>query len=144
MDPVAERLSSIAGLAGRIYGAAKLSQLMASNQLAQVTPAGFVLPLGLVGGRVDAATGMFRQGIERLTGVLLVVRAAGDATGAAALMTLEPLIDAVIGRMCGWSPDSNAVGGDYRLARGELLGLATGTLTYQLDFAIEDQLRITT
>ncbi len=32
--------------------------------------------------------------------------------------------------------------GVYRLSRGELVSLSAGTLTYQLDFAIEDQLRI--
>lgn len=141
MSPLDARLATIPALAGRIYGAARLSSLIGSNGLAQVCPAAFVLPLGVAGGRVDAVTGLYRQEIEWLEGVLLVVRAAGDATGAAGLQQLDPLIADVIAAVAGWAP-GNAVDGTYRLAKGELAGLDKGTLTYQLDFAIEDQLRI--
>lgn len=134
------RLATIPALAGRIHEAAKLSELMARNALPQVCPAAFVLPLGLRGGPADAVTGLFRQSVEWLEGVLLVVRAAGDATGAKAAAQLRPLIDAVIAAIAGWGePDGF---GTWVLRKGELVSLSTGTLTYQLDFAIDDQLRI--
>ncbi|RIA44046.1 hypothetical protein DFR49_2282 [Hephaestia caeni] len=129
-------------LAGRVHSAAKLSEVMQRNQLPQVTPAAFVLPLGLQGGAADAVTGLYRQSVSHVVGVLLAVRAAGDATGAAGLATLDPLIDAVVGGIAGWTPDDDTIG-VFTLSRGELLSLSAGTLTYQLDFAIEDQLRIT-
>ena len=34
--------------------------------------------------------------------------------------------------------------GAYRLAKGELVSLQAGLLQYQLDFILDDQLRITT
>ncbi|MEE2916659.1 MAG: hypothetical protein VYB32_06250 [Pseudomonadota bacterium] len=136
-------LATVPVLAGRIHGAAKLSELMRNNALPQVCPAAFVLPLGLRGGRADAVTGLFRQEIEWLEGVLLVVRAAGDATGARAKAELRPLIDAVIHAIAGAAgsggPDDF---GTWVLRKGELVSLSAGTLTYQIDFAIDDQLRI--
>jgi hypothetical protein len=140
MGVMADLVGGIPALAGRVYGAAKLSELMARNALPQVCPAAFTLPLGLRGGQADAVTGLYRQAIEWLEGVLLVTRAAGDATGAAALDQLEPLITDVINAVAGVGPEDGF--GVYVLRRGELVSLQQGTLTYQLDFAIEDQLRI--
>lgn len=140
MSRLAERIALVPALAGRVLPAAKLSELIARNQLGQAAPAAFTLPLGVRGGQADAVTGLYRQEVEWLEGVLLVVRAAGDATGAAGLVQLEPLITAVIEAVAGWAPEELI--GVFRLVRGELVSLSTGTLTYQLDFAIEDQLRI--
>lgn len=141
MGALADRLATIPTIAGRVHPAARLSELMRTNQLPQVCPAAFVLPLGIRGGTPDAVTGLYRQPIERIEGVVLVVRAAGDATGAVALQQLDPLVEATIEAVAGWAPSDDAFG-TYRLSRGELVSLAAGTLTYQLDFAIEDQLRI--
>lgn len=138
---LAERLETIPVLAGRVHGAARLATLLSTGGLPQVTPAAFVLPLGIRGGTPDAVTGLYRQGIDRLWGVLLAARHAGDATGAAAHADLEPLIEATIAAIAGWGPDDAF--GTFRLVKGELASLsAGGALTYQLDFAIEDQLRI--
>ncbi|MFN3676161.1 MAG: hypothetical protein ACK4TC_09290 [Sphingomonas pseudosanguinis] len=141
MATLGDRVAEVAALKGRIHPAATLSALMAQNALAQVCPAAFILPLGIGGGKVDAVTGMYRQEIDRLHGVLLAVRGFNDPTGAAALQQLEPLIEQVIERVVGFGPEDNWIGGTYRLAKGELISLSAGTLTYQLDFAIEDQLR---
>jgi hypothetical protein len=140
MDAVKDRLEAISALAGRVHGAARLAQLTERGAQAQASTAAFVLPLGLRGGSADAVTGMFRQALDRLVGVVLMVRNVGDATGAAAQAELEPLIEAVIGAIAGWAPDEAI--GVYKLARGELVSIAAGTVTYQLDFALDDQLRI--
>ena len=71
--------------------------------------------------------------------VVLVV-GAGDATGGKAQQQMEPLIMDTINAIAG--QDVDGMIGTYRLAKGELVGLAAGVLSYQLDFAIEDQLRI--
>lgn len=141
MATLADRVAMVATFAGRVHGAGKLSALQAQNALPQVCPAAFILPLGIAGGKVDAVTGMFRQHIEYLDGVLLVLRGVNDPTGAATVQQLEPLVMNVIAQIVGWGPDDNRIGGTYRLAKGELISLSAGTLTYQLDFAIEDQLR---
>tara|TARA_R110000868_G_scaffold230335_6_gene483493 strand:+ start:10743 stop:11195 length:453 start_codon:yes stop_codon:yes gene_type:complete len=146
-DAVADRLAaSVTDLSGRIEPGAKLSEMIARNQMPQNTPAAFVLPLGLRGGRSEAATGIFRQTISDTLGIVLVVRSAGDATGAKASDRLTPLRNDVIRCICGWAPPSDWLSGEtigvFTLSRGELISLSAGTLIYQLDFAIDDQLRI--
>lgn len=140
MQVVSDRLAMIPALTGRIHPVAKLADLMERGGLAQATPAAFVLPLGLRGGAATAAAGLYRQNLERFVGVVLAVRHVGDATGALAQAALDPLIDAVIGMLAGWGTDDMI--GVFTLSRGELAGIDKGTITYQLDFAIEDQLRI--
>lgn len=128
--------------AGKVDEAAKLSELMSRNQLPPVTPAAFVIPLALRGGRADAATGLFRQAVEHVVSVIIVVRVAGDATGRQGKQLLEPLKWKVIEAIAGWGPDEAI--GVFRLARGELATLASGAIVYQLDFILDDQLRIHT
>lgn len=141
MLPVVERLETIPALASRVFGAAKLGELTERGSIGTVGTAAFVLPLGLRGGAADVATGLFRQPLDRLVGIVLVVRNVGDATGAKAMTELDPLVEAVIQLLAGWGPDD--IFGVFTLARGELVSIDKGTITYQLDFAIEDQLRIT-
>ncbi|WP_242095496.1 hypothetical protein [Sphingomonas sp. CROZ-RG-20F-R02-07] len=140
METVRDRLEAIPALAGRIQGAAKLAQLTQAGAAVQANTAAFVLPLGLRGGKADAVSGMFRQSIDRLVGVVLMVRNLGDATGEKAFAELDPMIEAVIEALAGWAPDEAI--GVYVLARGELVSISAGTITYQLDFALDDQLRI--
>lgn len=136
-----ERLATyVPELDGRIEEAASLATLMQRNQLPQVTPAAFLLPLGLRGGLADTMAGMFRQGLERVMGVVLIFRSVGDAIGAKAFDRLSPLIDAVISTFAGWGPEGAI--GVFRLGRGELLSMQAGTIVYQLDFILDDQLRI--
>lgn len=137
---IAGLVGTVPALTGRVHSAAKLAQLRQQGQLPQVCPAGFVLPTGLRAGRADAAAGLFRQPVEWFESVVLAVRAADDATGARALAQIEPLIIATIEAVVGVEhPDRLGV---YVLASGDLLSLDAGLLIYQLDFAIEDQLRI--
>lgn len=134
---------AIEGLDGRVQDAADFSEMMKNNRLPQVCPAGFVLPMGLRGGSVDAVTGMYRQNVAWHEGVVLVVRSSDDATGAKSKKQLRPLIIATIGAVAG--APATADGDDFgvwRLVKGELLSLAGGGLIYQLDFAIDDQVRI--
>lgn len=143
---VKDRLADVTELAGRVQPGASLSDLMARNQAPQVCPAAFVLPLGIRGGQVTAMTGVFAQTIAETLGVVLFLRAAGDATGGKLTDQLVPLRNAVIRRIVNWAPQSDwgedETIGVFRLARGELISLSSGLLTYQLDFALDDQLRI--
>lgn len=140
MAPVKDRLEAIPALAGRVQGAAKLAELTQRGAAAQADRAAFVLPLGLRGGQADATAGLFRQQIDQLVGVVLMVRNLGDATGEKAAGELEELVDDVIRAIAGWAPDEAI--GVFVLVKGELISIAAGTITYQLDFALQDQLRI--
>lgn len=136
---IARIASVINVLAGRIEGAAEFAALMKSNALPQVTPAAFVLPLGLQGGQADAAAGAYTQALERVFGVVLVMRNAGR-TGEDALDPLDALIEQTVTALAGWGPADAP--GVFRLVRGALVSMAAGTVVYQLDFSISDQVRI--
>lgn len=143
---VRDRIADIADLGGRISPAASLSELMQRGQAPQVCPAAFILSAGIRGGSVEAMAGLFKQDVVETVGIVLFLRAAGDATGAKASDQLVPLRNAVITRIVGWSPQSDWLEGEsvgaFRLGRGELISLSAGLLTYQLDFVFDDQLRI--
>lgn len=141
VDQVIARLVVLVpDLGTRIEGAAELTALVTSGALPNVTPCAFVLPLGLRGGAASAVTGLFRQSVDEVVGVVLIVEAPGSDTGAPALPTIDALVNAVIAALCGWRPDAEI--GVFQLARGALLQVSNGAVMYQLDFSIPDQLRI--
>lgn len=129
-------------LSGRIGTALQLAELIQRGQVPTTTPAAFILPLGLRGGAATASTGMFIQGINRMLGVVLVLRSASDPLGARIADELRELIEATVRALAGWAPESAI--GVLKLARGELVSLTGGAVTYQLDFTLDDQLRINT
>lgn len=132
--------SQVPALAGRIDNAGQFAALVERNQLPQITPAAFVLPGGLSGGKPDASAGIFSQDISELVLVVLVVRVAGDARGGKALDTMTPLVNAVVNAVAGWGPSDAP--GVYILDRAELVGAKDGALVFQIDFSLADQLRI--
>lgn len=143
IEQVIARLEqTVPDLDGRVREAARLAQLMEKGQLPQAGFTAFVLPGALRGGASTAAAGMFRQAISRTVSVMLVMRVAGDAKGTTALDRIQPVIDACVLAICGWTPDEETIG-LFTLTGGELTSLTNGTLTYVLDFSINDQLRIT-
>ena len=104
--------------------------------------AAHVFPAGLVPiGRGEGSSGIFTQMFDEAIGVLLTFRNAGQ-TGERVLEDVRGLIMAVIAAVAGWGPDGAV--GVFRLQRGTVVSLARGTLVYELDFAISDQLRIAT
>ncbi|MFN3834635.1 MAG: hypothetical protein ACK4NO_01905 [Glycocaulis sp.] len=140
IDTVITRLKAeVSDFSGRIEGAAEFAVLMRQNALPQVTPAAHVLPLGLRGGQGQTGAGAFRQEVEEVIAVLITLRA-HSRTGREVLPDLDALIRKVITSVVGWGPD-DAIG-VFRLTRGQLVSMSAGTLLYQLDFAITDQLRI--
>lgn len=137
---VIQRLEAmVPSLAGRIEGAMQFAELMRSGNLPQVTPAAHVLPLGLQGGQPDVMTGAFRQPIARSIAVVLTIRTY-DVTAGREVDPLNSLIDEILAAIAGWTPDSTV--GVYRLSRAGLVSMAAGTVIYQIDFSIDDQLRI--
>ena len=139
-DDVIERLKDLVPqLTHRVEGAASLAQLMAANQLPQHTPAAHVIATGLAGGAPDAAAGMFRQPYDETVSVYLTFRNV-QGTGGNALDLFDEVKWAVIEALGGWAPEG--VIGVFRLVRGQVETMATGTLLYRIDFAIGDQLRI--
>lgn len=127
-------------LAGRIEGAGKFAELIEQDRLPQQTPAGFVLPGGLTGGKATAATGMFIQDFRESVIVVVVVRVAGDPLATRAIDEASPIVRKVVKAVAGWGPSDAP--GIFVLERGELVGAKSGALVFQIDFALDDQLRI--
>jgi hypothetical protein len=142
VDDVVTRLGGLAALAGRVEGAAELSAMVAQGSLPQQSPFAYVLPLGLRPlDDGEAAVNAFTQGVDEVVGVVLVVRSPGDATGRRALASIDAIVAAAVEAICGWAPNDGAIG-VFRLQRGALISLAKGTVFYQLDFAIQNQVRV--
>ena len=150
-DDVATRLeSTVDALSGRIKPALDLSEMMRRKALPNYTPAAFVLPNGIAGGRAQSSENAFLQMADELVSVVLIQRSAGDVRGSKGQAPLQTLVWAVILALCGWEPAamgaSDASGSDpvgvLELRRGRLLSLDAGTVFYQLDFAISQQVRV--
>jgi hypothetical protein len=123
----------------RIYGAADFANLMRTNALPKQTPSAYVLGLGLQGGTSDAGAGYYTQMFDRAIAVVLTFKSY-DATADRLLDGIEGLLDQVVAAVVGWGPNEEV--GVFRLARGNLVSMKSGTVIYQIDFTIKDQLRI--
>ena len=126
-------------LAGRVEGAADLAELTRKGAWPQASPAAHLIPLGLQGLGAYSATGAFTQILREMVSVVLTLRTYDRAAGDD-LPELHELIQAVLQAVAGWGPDGSV--GVFELARGSLIHNRDGRLVYQLDFAIDDQLRI--
>lgn len=129
-------------LAKRMGLATDYGKLIETNQVPQITPAGYVLPGLIRGEAVTSMTGMYVQHVTEGVKVLLFVRVAGDALGQKGQDEAEPLVRAVIENLAGWGP-ADAFG-VLVLVSAELVGSARGNLVFEIDFALADQLRIAT
>ncbi len=139
-DVITRLEAQVSDLAGRVQGAADFADLMRRNQLPQVTPAAHVLSLGMTGRAGESSTGFFTQIFEQVIGVVLTIRS-HSATGERVLDDAEALIMDVIRAIVGWGPNDEI--GVFRLVRAGLVSMQAGTLVYQIDFSITDQLRVT-
>ena len=142
LEAVTRRIADkVPELAGRLKNAADFAQVIETNQVPQVTPAAFVLPGGMSGGAAEAGAGLFVQSFRETVSVVLMVRSAADPTSARAIDAATPLARALVKSVAGWGPD-DAIG-IFTLGRAELVGATRGVLTFQIDFELDDQLRIT-
>lgn len=132
---------AVDGLLG-VDEAADLAALIAAKQLPQRSPWAYVLPIGFDGGAPDAAAGLYRQPFNSVIAVVLVIQALDDPKARAALATIDGLQQLLLARICGWAPASAI--GVFRALRGRLVSVASGLVIYQIDFALQDQLRIAT
>jgi hypothetical protein len=138
---IATRIGSeVTALAGRVEFVAGLAALVEANALPQREVSAFVLPIGFDDRGGDAASGMYTQMVQEAVGVVLCVKALGDAGAKRAVEPIDALKDAVINALAGWGPDGAV--GVLRATRGRMVSVTKGLVIYQLDFALIDQLRI--
>jgi hypothetical protein len=139
---VAARIGSqIAALANRVEEAADLAALVRVGQVPQRSPFAWVVPLGFDGGEADAMAGIYTQETSTSVGVILFVESVGDAAARRALPKVDELVTGIVNAVAGWEPDDDAIG-VFEARRGRLVDINKGGLFYQIDFSIQDQLRI--
>jgi hypothetical protein len=78
--------------------------------------------------------------LDRAIGVVLALKALGDAKAQRAVPKIDALEKAVINAVAGWAPDD--VAGVFVVTKGRLVSVNKGLVLYQVDFALKDQLRI--
>jgi hypothetical protein len=138
--PVMARIEAeVPELAGRVEGGRAFVELIRARKLPARSIAAYVFPSGLTGARPDAAAGAFAQMLTHRTSVVLFVQSL-DRTGSTALDRIDEVLMAVVRALAGWAPGGEV--GVYRFERGQLVESGAGRLAYQLDFSIDDQMRI--
>lgn len=130
----------VPALEGRLGNALQFAALVDRDQAPTTTPAGFVLLGPMIGGAADVATGLFRQAFRETVSIVLFDRHAGDPTGARVIDHLTPLVRAIVEAIAGWGPDDCP--GVFVLDRVEPVGVLQAAMLIQLDFSLDDQLRI--
>jgi hypothetical protein len=143
IDLVAERIGGqVAALTGSIEFIAELQALMEQDALPQRDVGAFVVPLGFDDRGGESGVGMHTQMLADAIGVVLYVKSRGDLKAKKALPRIEPLIDAVIAAVAGWTPGNTS--GVFQVKRGRLMPGGKGIVIYTIDFELLDQLRIAT
>lgn len=138
VDALKDRLRNEVAELRSVEGAASMAALMASNGLPQQTPAAHVVTLGMQGADEEAAAGAYVQTYQEVLGVIITWRNAINTDRA--VTDVEALVRKIVRTVAGWVPDDAMA--PFKLLRGQLVTMQKGTVVYQLDFAITDQLRI--
>ena len=81
-----------------------------------------------------------------MVSVVLCKRVSGDPTGSKAIDEMKTFAEHAIKAIAGWEPpvaegEAEPIG-VFEFAQGELVGAVDSTLVFQLDFRLNDQLRI--
>lgn len=143
IEALIQRLRAHApGLEKRVEGAAALAALMDKGLPPRITPAAFVVPLGMTPRSEGEILGFFTQEVDRHYAVVLSMKL-HDGTGARLSTEVEALLDQILGAVIGWTPTPTLTG-VFRLRRIGLQRFAAGYASYQLDFSIPDQIRTAT
>ena len=140
-DQIITRLRQTVPVLGEIAGAIELAALLDSKPQPRPKPMAHVVPMGLRGGAADAASGVFRQQVDVMFAVFVTIASVNDPKGARAISTVDGLLADIIDALAGWGPADAP--GVLRLVRSAPQQFAPGALVYAVEFAIQDQLRIT-
>lgn len=129
-------------LGGRVEGALEFADLVADNIMPQVTPAAYVIPIGMRGRPADVAAGLYRQGYDDVIAVVLFISNSGDASGGGAIPEISTLVDDAVRAIAGWAPADHPIG-VFEMSGGDIVEIAGGVIAYQIEFALGSQFRFT-
>jgi hypothetical protein len=108
-----------------------LAEVEASDALARIVPAAYVLPQDEVAAPAEGLATNVQQHDGRFS-VLYFVRHAGDASGARAVDSLTPLREAVAVALVGWVPPQCVT--TVQFVRGALEDFVDGTTVWRDEF----------
>lgn len=140
IDRIIDLVKTVPAFQERVQGALQLARLQQQNQLPQVTPAAFVIPTGMNARDVDSASGIYRQSYTETVAVVIVMRSADDPKSSRSIDPLAAVSWDVIETLAG--VEAGGINGQLQFRRGFLVSMADGAAVYQLDFDMQDQLRI--
>jgi hypothetical protein len=150
-DVTARIESQVAALNHRVKTALDLAELIRQGAVPNFTPAAFVVPGGYRPADAGMGTNAYVQELEERLAIILVVRSAGDVSGAKTQPELKTLIQAIIVALAGHQPGGESAEDEdapfYQTGvlvfdGAELIELTAGAVFYRLDFKIDQQLRI--
>lgn len=130
LAPVIARIQA-AGIFKDVGGAAKAMTALAKQSPGD-GPYAYVVPMTDRAGPMRADDVPYQR-VESLFGVLIMVRAAADATGEASTARLFPLQTQLLALLHGWTPGENLL--PLSLAGGEIVDFTTGALWWIERFA---------
>lgn len=136
---IARLKSNAPSFNGRIEGAGSFAAMIQAKRLPYITPAAHVVPVSMTGGKADAATGAYTQDTTETFGVIFTIRS-GDPIGGDRLEPIDAIKSEVINAIAGWAPSDEI--GVFQFVSGRMQNIADGALIYEVDFRINDQLRI--
>lgn len=132
LDQIADRLVGKAGLR-TVGGAIGLAAI----ETAPATPAAYVFPIGDDAGPNRAGTG-HSQPVTTTVGVLLILRAVGNAQGGRARDVVTVMRDAINRELAGWQPEGADAPIDY--AGGVLVDVRPGEIWWLLRYRLQSRL----
>jgi hypothetical protein len=138
-DVIARLKAGVPDLGNRVEGAGALAALSKSGGVPQAGLVAYVVPTGIAGGKAFPLTGIYRQAIDRLISVLLVINT-GHAQGGSLGDRMEALTLAIINALVGWQPEGAT--GVVTLRRAQLIDATGGVYRHEITFAAEHELRI--
>lgn len=140
LSDVRDRLDAmVPALKDRVDFVAALAAMLEADALPQKDVFAFIAPLGLDDRGGDSLGSIHTQMLSETIGIVLCIKARGDAAARKAIPTLEELRADVLAALAGWGPDN--VAGVLRVTRGRLVSISKGLVIYQLEFEVLDQLR---
>lgn len=132
----------VAGLAA-VQGVADLAAALKSAPQIHGRPLAYVAHLGMQGGPARAVAGAYVQDLDTRIGVYVFFPSVSDPTGGRGQDEVGQVLAAILAALCGWVPEPNCPG-PLRLWRQQMADLRPGLIAYEIIFAVQDQLRITT
>ena len=137
-DVITKIDADVPSLSGRVRAAEDYTALLQMKGISSAQGGAYVMPSGMRGGSVNAATGVFVQDVDEVIAVVILVPAERGLGQRGT--TIDTLKKQVIEAICGWVPDDTS--GPFQLVRGAMINLGSGVLAFQIEFSVPDQLRI--